>query len=63
MGYTVDGILQARILECIAVPFSRGSSKLGSPALQKDSLPDELPVKPLYCEESIIQMKELRFRG
>ena len=25
-GYTVHGILQARILECLAVPFSRGSS-------------------------------------
>ena len=24
--YTVHGILQARILECVAVPFSRGSS-------------------------------------
>ena len=27
MGYTVHGILQARILEWIAVPFSRGSSQ------------------------------------
>ena len=46
MDYTVDGILQARILECIAYPFSRGSSdpgiKPGSPALQADSLPTEL---------------------
>ena len=25
-GSAVHGILQARILECIAVPFSRGSS-------------------------------------
>ena len=25
--YTVDGILQARILEWVAVPFSRGSSQ------------------------------------
>ena len=25
MDYTVHGILQARILECVAVPFSRGS--------------------------------------
>ena len=24
MGYTVHGILQARILECTALPFSRG---------------------------------------
>ena len=27
MGYTVLGILQARILEWVAMPFSRGSSK------------------------------------
>ena len=26
MGYTVHGILQARILQWVAVPFSRGSS-------------------------------------
>ena len=25
--YTVDGILQARILEWVAIPFSRGSSQ------------------------------------
>ena len=90
MDYTVHGILQARILEWEAVPFSRGSSqprdqtqisclaggfftiwaigeaqeyrsgwpilspedlpdpgiKLGSLALQADSLPIELPGKP-----------------
>ena len=42
-------ILQARILEWIAMPSSRGSSdpgiELGSPALQVDSLPAELPGK------------------
>ena len=46
MDYTVHGILQARILEWVAVPFSRGSSqpalRLGieprSPTLQADSL-------------------------
>ena len=27
MDYTVCGILQARILECVACPFSRGSSQ------------------------------------
>ena len=27
MDYTVHGILQARILECVAFPFSRGSSQ------------------------------------
>ena len=28
MDYTVHGILQARILEWVAMPFSRGSSQL-----------------------------------
>ena len=28
MDYTVHGILQARILEWVAFPFSRGSSQL-----------------------------------
>ena len=27
MDYTVQGILQARILEWVAIPFSRGSSQ------------------------------------
>ena len=41
MDYTVHGILQARILEWVAFPFSRGSStgiEPRSPALQADSL-------------------------
>ena len=42
---TVHGILQARVLEWVAFPFSRGSSKPGiepkSPTLQADSLPAE----------------------
>ena len=46
----VHGILQARMLEWVAVPSSRGSSYPGirprSPALQTDSLPSELPGKP-----------------
>ena len=45
----VPGILQARILEWVAVPFSRGSSQLRdqtrSPSLQADVSPAE-PVKP-----------------
>ena len=46
-GSSVHG---ARILEWIAMPSSVGSSNPGieprSPALQADSLPDELPRKP-----------------
>ena len=41
MDYTVHGILQARILEWVALPFSRGSSQL-----QADSLPAEPQRKP-----------------
>ena len=44
--YTVHGILQARILEWKAFPFSRGSSQPRSPALQVDSLPAEPQGKP-----------------
>ena len=40
---SVHGILQARIVEWVAMPFSRGPSgpgiELGSPALQVDSSP------------------------
>ena len=50
MDYRVHGILQARILEWVTFPFSRGSSQSGnkpsSPALQADSLPPELSGKP-----------------
>ena len=47
IDYTVCGILQARILEWVAFPFSRGSSQPRSPALRADSLPTELSGKPL----------------
>ena len=46
-GSSVHGILQARILEWVAIPFSRGSSQLRSgtwsPALHVDFLPSEPP--------------------
>ena len=35
-GSSVHGILQARILEWVAIPFSRGSSHPMSPTLQVD---------------------------
>ena len=47
MDYTVHVILQAGILEPVAVPFSRGSSRPRSPALQADSLPAEPSGKPV----------------
>ena len=45
MGYTVHGILQARMLEWVVVPFSRGSFEPRSSMLQVDSLPAEPPGK------------------
>ena len=49
MDYTVCGILQARILEWVAIPFSRDlpdpGVEPGSPALHTDSLPFEPPGK------------------
>ena len=51
-GSSVHEILQARILEWVAVPFSgdlpNPGIKPGSPALQADSLPSEPPRKPSF---------------
>jgi len=45
--FSVYGILQARILEWVAIPFSRDlpdpGIEPGSPELQADSLPSEPP--------------------
>ena len=50
MDYTVHGIIQARILEWVAFPFSRGivptQVEPRSPALQTNSLPAEPQGKP-----------------
>ena len=50
--HTVHGILQARIPEWVAFPFSRDLPNPGieprSPALQADSLPAEPQGKPLW---------------
>ena len=50
-GFSVHGILQARILKWVAISFSRGIFltqviKARFPALQADSLPSEPPEKP-----------------
>ena len=51
-GSSVHRILQARILEWVAISFSgdlpNPGIKPGSPALQGDSLPTEPPGKPIY---------------
>ena len=44
-GSSVSGILQAKILEWVAIPFSKGSSKPRSPTLQIYSLLSESPGK------------------
>jgi len=49
-GFSVHGILQARVLEWVAISSSRDlpdpGIKLGSPALQTDSLLSDPPEKP-----------------
>ena len=55
-GSSVHVILQARTLECVAIPFSRESSRPRteprSLSLQTNSLPSELPKTRLsYCKE------------
>ena len=47
MDSTVHRILQARILEWVAFPFSRESSQPRSPTLQAASLPTEPQQKPI----------------
>ena len=52
-GSSVHGILQARILEWVAILFSRDlldpGFELKSPALLADSSPSEPPGKPNFC--------------
>ena len=59
-GSSVHGILQARIPDWVASPFSRGSAlpgtEPGSPTLQPDSLLSEPPGKPY---ESLIVINQL----
>ena len=58
-GSSIHGILQARILEWVAISFSKGSSWPGieprSPSLQADALTSEPPGKPLLGINSQIK--------
>ena len=56
MDYIVHGILQARILEWVDFPFSRGSSQPRSPTLQADSLPSESQGKPKNTGEGSLSL-------
>ena len=52
MDYTVHGILQARMLKWVAIPFFRRSSQPRSPTLQADSLPAEPQGKLIWKKNS-----------
>ena len=60
MDYTVHGILLARVLEWVAIPFSRGSSQPRDwtwvSCIQADSLPSEPPGKP--CAKQSFRLSE-----
>ena len=63
MDYTDHGILQARILEWVAFPFSRRSSQPRSLTLQADSLPAEPPGKQAAVGASYYCHHHLYFTG
>ena len=46
-GFSVYGILQARILEWVAIPFSRGSSQHRDQSMSPTLHTDSSPSKPL----------------
>ena len=62
LGSSVHGILQARILGWVAIPFSRECSrpgiKLRSPALQADSSPSEPPGKPICVYVCLVSVSQ-----
>ena len=67
LGSSVHGILQARILEWVALPspghLSNSGIERGSPAMQADSLPSEPPGKLKKClvEEKRANLKERNY--
>ena len=65
MDYRVHGILQARILDRVAIPFSRGSSQLKikprSPTLQTDSLPEEPQGKATMLWLALNKLKYVKY--
>ena len=64
-GSSVHGILQARILKWVTIPFSRGSPdpgiEHGSPALQADSLPSVPPGKTPGQEDGAFCFRYVEF--
>ena len=65
-GSSVHGISQARILEWLTIPFSRGSSPPRSPALQANCLPSEpprgWPSQDLYFFEALVSLSARSYR-
>ena len=61
---SVHGILQARILEWVAISFSGDLPDPGieprSPALQADALPSESPGKPVLYNQSVQSLSRVR---
>ena len=59
-GSSVHGVIQARVLEPVAIPFSGDLSypeiEPGCPAFWADSLPSETPGKPQTIKVSIINL-------
>ena len=64
--FSVHGIFQARILEWVAISFSRGSSWPGiesrSPALQADTLPSEPKRLPILQSTSCELLGWMKFK-
>ena len=62
MDYTVHAVLQARIVEWVAVPFPGDLPNPGiecrSPALQVDSSPAESQGKPIYIDRQLTNLGE-----
>ena len=55
---SVHGILQARILEWVAIPFFIPGIKPGSPTLQADSLPSDPSAKPLTLKALMFLLRQ-----
>ena len=62
--FSAHEILQARILECVAIPFSRGYSWHRNwilvSCMQADFLPSEPPGKPKVLALKVIKLKNWR---
>ena len=59
-GFSVHGILQARILEWVTMPFSKDLPNPGiESALQADSLPSEPPGSQYFVLEEVTKLLKL----